>query len=122
MKILDNGHKYELATLDGGLPQILTFVKRHSVEEPERFPGNTENYPGTTLQNVIRALLNRIRYLNNQIWCAENLIILLALKLALWLLEFRAARRHGRFYLKSFWYSEHQPMCIKCGHTNCNHK
>lgn len=122
MKVIDSGHKYELNTLDGGFPQTLTFVKRHSVEEPEKFPGNFESYPGTTLQNVIRALLERFRYLHNQVWSLENLICILFLRLTLWLLEFRAARRHGKLYLKSLKYSEVTPMCIKCGHTFCHHK
>jgi hypothetical protein len=122
MKTIDPGHKYELATLDGGLPQTLTFVKRHDEENPDRFPGNTESHPGTTLQNVIRALLERFRYLQNQHACLENAICITFLRLSLWLLEFRAARRHGKFYLKSITFSENAPMCVKCGHTFCNHK
>jgi hypothetical protein len=122
MKVIDSGHDYELATLDGGFPQRLTFVKRHSVEDPMKFPGNTESHPGTTLQNVIRATLERFRYLHRQIWAVENLICIGMLRLALWLLEFRAARRHGRTYFKSLRFAETEPMCIKCGHTVCNHK
>jgi hypothetical protein len=122
MIVLDDGHKYELATLDGGFPQQLTFVKRHSVEEPDKFPGNFNSYPGTTLQNVIRALLNRMRYLNGQVWSFENTFILCFLKVSLWLLEFRAARRHGKFYLRGLDFAENEPMCVKCGHTFCKHK
>lgn len=122
MKVIDPGHKYELATLDGGLPQILTFVKRHDPKNPQRFPGNFESHPGTTLQNVLRVLLERFRYLDTQIPCLPNKVCILQLRLVLWLLEFRAARRHGRSYWKSPSFAEKAPMCIRCGHTVCHHK
>lgn len=121
MQILDQGHKYELATLDGGLPQTLTFVKRHDEENPQKYPGNENSYPGTTMQNVIRALLNRFRYVNKQHGCLENIIAIQCLRFTLWLLEFRAARRHRKLLLKSFSFVEFKPMCIKCGHTFCKH-
>lgn len=108
-------------TLDGFGNQVLTFVKRCDHQNPSRFPGNKNSYPGTTLQNVIRALLERMRYLQNQVWCFENAIGIFCLQLALWLLEFRAGRRHGRIYLKSLHFSEFAPMCPNCGHTACKH-
>lgn len=122
MKVLDAGHKYELATLDGGFPQVLTFVKRHDEENPTRFPGNRDSHPGTTIQNVLRALLERFRYLQRQHACLENVACIFCLRLSLWLIEFRAARRHRRFFIRSLSFAEHAPMCIKCGHTLCNHK
>ncbi len=124
MKVLDPGHTYLLNCLDG-LPnevRTLTFVKRCDLKNPKRFPGNTDSYPGTTLQNVIRAMLNRIRYLQNQVWAVENVFIIFSLKISLWLLEFRAARRHGKLFLKSMKFAEFEPMCKECGHTNCKHK
>ena len=36
MKVLDPGHKYELAVLDGDLPVILTYAKRIG----DKYPGN----------------------------------------------------------------------------------
>ncbi len=122
MKVLDEGHNYLLNNLDGlQSQQILTFVKRCDLENTKKFPGNFNSYPGTTLQNVIRALLNRMRYLQNQIYAPENSLIIFFLKSSLWLLEFRAARRHKRNYFKSLKFAEFSPMCPKCGHTNCNH-
>jgi hypothetical protein len=121
MKVIDKGHKYELLTLDGELRQELRFVKRHDPVRPWRFPGNTESYPGTTLQSVIRALLERMRYLQNQIWSAENSLIISMLRFSLWLLEFRAARRHKRFYWFGWDYAESAAMCRICGHTVCKH-
>jgi len=89
---------------------------------PERFPGNTNSYPGTTLQSVIRCLTNRVRYLQNQVWAIENVIILFLLRSCLWLLEFRAARRHHGFYWHGLDYAELHPMCSTCGHTQCEHQ
>jgi hypothetical protein len=119
MKIIDPGHFYFLKVLDKvpGDPDCepLIFVKRFG----PKFPGNTCGYRGTTMQNVLRALCDRIRYLQNQVWAPENVVILFAFRLALWLLEFRAARRHGRSYFRSLDFAEKAPMCDHCGHTNC---
>jgi hypothetical protein len=121
MKVIDPGHMYLLTRLDVGtgyMGTMLTFVKRCG----PKFPGNTGgNYPGTTLQNVLRALCDRMRYLQNQVWAAENVVILFALRLSIWLLEFRAARRHGRSYFHGLDFAEKSPMCSECGHTDCHH-
>lgn len=119
MKVIDRGHIYELESLDGGESQRLVFVKRFDPKDPSRFPGNFNAHPGTTLQNVIRALLERMRYLQGQIWCVENFIGIPLLRIALWLLEFRAARRHGRFFTHGLSFAENARMCPRCGHTDC---
>src|SRR5687768_16784057 len=95
MRVLDKGHEYELGSLDGDYVQRLRFVKRYDPVDPSKFPGNVNSYPGTTLQMVIRALLNRVRYLQGQKWCVENVLITFFLRASVWLLELRAARRHG---------------------------
>lgn len=117
--VLDKGHDYVLLALDGDFHQTLRFVKRMDHDGRNRYPGNTIQYPGTTMQSVIRCLLERLRYLQWQVWSIENAIVILALKLALWLFEFRAARRHGKFYFHSLKFAEHAPMCVCCGHTVC---
>jgi len=118
--IIDPGHSYLLLTLDGELKQTLTFVKRCDRQNPKRFPGNFNSYPGTTVQSVVRCLLERMRYLQRQVWCLENVFVIFCLKWVLWLMEFRAARRHRRLYLKSLHYAENQPLCLSCGHTLCD--
>ena len=120
IEVLDNGHQYRLLSLDGQLDQTLTFVKR--CNPPEKFPGNTNAYAGTTIQSVIRCLLDRMRYLQNQIWAPENALIIWLLRACLWLLETRAARRHGRRYCHNFEYAEFAPLCSVCGHTECEHQ
>jgi hypothetical protein len=119
--VIDPGHRYHLLTLDGPLDQRLQFVKRCDMERPERFPGNTNSYPGTTIQSVIRCLVDRLDYLQGQVRCKENAVILGFLRSCLWLLEFRAARRHGRNYWHGLRFAAESPMCPKCGHTACEH-
>lgn len=117
--ILDPGHIFELLTLDGELAQTLTFVKRFDPERPKKFPGNANAHPGTTLQSVIRCLIHRIDYLQNQIPHSNNLAIREYLMRCLWLLEDRAAQRHG--YSFDFRVEDmlEMPMCSHCGHVVC---
>jgi len=121
-KVIDPGHHYQLLVLDGfsNDERDLQFVKRCDRARPERYPGNTNSYPGTTLQSVIRCLIERLHYLQGQVWCLENWVILRALGLALWLLEFRAARRHKRFYWHGPKFATTARMCSMCGHTQCD--
>lgn len=118
-KVIDPGHIYELFTLDGELLQTLTFVKRHDPEHPERFPGNTNSHPGTTLQSVIRCLLDRVQYLNNQIPHQNNFTLIVYLERCLWLLEERAAERHGFSFELRPEDMAVMPMCPHCGHVVC---
>jgi hypothetical protein len=99
----------------------LRFVKRVDPDRPWRFPGNTNAHSGTTMQSVIRALLERLKYLQNQVWALENVPIIFALRCSLWLLEFRAARRHHRCYWHGFTFAETSQLCPRCGHTTCEH-
>ncbi len=118
-KIIDPGHKYELLTLDGDLKQQLTFVKRFDSKDPTRFPGNKNAYPGTTLQSVIRCLIERIDYLQKQIPHPNNLAIREMFVRQLWLLEDRAAERHGYSFELLPEETLTQPMCPHCGHVVC---
>ncbi len=114
MKILDPGHKYELQSLDGGKPQLKIFVKR----EGPNFPGNIGSYPGSNLQENWRADLNRLRYLWEQKPCVETENAILYVRLALWELEKRAARIHGRSEPTSK-EAEFGKTCVECGHVKC---
>ena len=115
---LDPGHYYKLPFFDctPGAFQRLVFVKRQGVN----YPGNTDSYPGTTLQCVLRACAYRVRYLNGQQSTVLNVLVLSCLLWALWLLEFRAARRKGRFYWHSLRFAGGAPLCPTCGHTDCH--
>lgn len=119
MKVLDPGHLYELKVLDADKEQWtktveLRFVKR----EGDKFPGNVGHYPGTNLQEVLRALLNRIAYLDLQEHDDRNLLIAEYTMKAIYLLEQRAAERHGRPtpMIEQACFGE---TCEKCGHVGC---
>lgn len=115
--IKDPGHLYLVDNIDGKGQQEIRFVKR----EGEGFPGNIGHYEGTTLQHVLRVCLDRFTYLQHQIPCDENINAIRDLRNILYLLEHRAARRHGKSaedltqFIASF-----GPMCTKCGHTICS--
>ena len=119
MKVLDPGHKYKLQTIDGTNQyheralNILQFVKR----EGPGYPGNTGSYPGTILQELWRAEIDRIKYLNNQIPCPENYDCIKHLRMCIYALEIRAAKRHDKvFILPTIVDIESIPTCPKCGH------
>lgn len=113
----DRGHLYYLPNIDGPGAGMINFVKRIG----PKFPGNRgKPIPGVTLQMVLRACLKRVRFLQRQVWSLENVFLMKALQTAIWLLEFRAARRHGRKYFHGLTFASGAPMCEKCGHTVCN--
>lgn len=121
--VLDSGHLYEPMSIDGDYEQDIQFVKRIDREDPTVYPGNTGTpHPGTTLQCVIRILADRVRYLQGQKPCVENLVLLHHLQESLWLLEKRAARRHGMKYNESPEFAMRAPVCSVCGHTICEHE
>lgn len=115
MQVIDPGHDYLLATLDGDGAQRLTFVKR----EGDLYPGNIGHHAGTTMQEVIRALVERATYVNNQLPCPETESAIALLKTTLILLELRAARRHDRTLTGSLDDIVNQPGCPVCLHVGC---
>jgi len=116
MKVLDPGHYYELKVLDSDteVPMHLRFVKR----EGPGYPGNVGHYPGTTMQEVLRAVVQRLEYVEQQVPDPQTEIALGSVKYAIWALECRAARRHGRDEptLDEALYGD---TCGKCNHVGC---
>jgi hypothetical protein len=92
MRVLDAGHEYELAHLDGSGTSRIVFVKR----EGEGYPGNVGHHEGTTSQEMFRILIDRARYVNNQIPCYQTWLSIWLAAACVWLYEHRAAKRHGR--------------------------
>lgn len=116
MKVVDEGHQYLLNRYDGEGVETLEFVKR----EGENYPGNEGTHPGTNLQEVFRACISRLKYLRKQEPNAYDDAIVYELKIAIWLLEMRAAERHGRTLKpNTFDNIEFEPTCTKCGHIQC---
>lgn len=123
MRIVDPGHHYVLLELDYEGPELaerhLIFVKR----EGEGYPGNTGHHSGTNMQEVLRAVFNRLDYLDNQIPDERNMRAKHKIAEAIWLLECRAADRHGRVH-PTVINSVSNETCKLCGHVGCggNHK
>lgn len=115
MNVLDPGHRYEVASFDGGDPQSIVFVKR----EGQGYPFNVGHHPGTNCQEVLRILIDRVGYLQRQIPCAENELIIDHLRASLRLFEERAAFRHGRVLGAGAAEIETEPFCATCGHIGC---
>lgn len=116
MTVIDPGHYFSLLRLDTlkGGDLTLRFVKRQGT----KYPGNTGSYPGTTLQEVLRACISRTKYLHKQAWHWTNLILLVCLHLAVWMLEIRAAIHHGR-RIPGVHAAVYGPVCVKCLHVGC---
>lgn len=91
MKIVEPGHVYDLATLDGdGTAVRLTFVNREEGTE----------HPGTQCQEVLRALIDRVQHCQGRLAWPGNHEIVRHLRMALVLFESRALVRKaekGRF-------------------------
>lgn len=83
MKIIEPGHIYELAHLDGHGTTKLTFVNREEGTEHE----------GTQTQEVLRALINRTWHCHECLPWEGNRLIVTHLQLALVLHESRALYR-----------------------------
>lgn len=116
MRVIDPGHEYSLDSLDGEFPQTLVFVKR----EGAPYPGNVGSHPGTTCQEVLRALISRLYYVQWQTPCPETALVIGNLESALYLLEVRAARRHGRMFSASMQdVTSGAGKCRSCGHVGC---
>lgn len=116
MRIIDQGHLYQLDHLDGDEYELLRFVKR----EGENYPGNVGHYEGTNIQEVLRALIHRIKYLDRQMHDDRNMHILHNLRHCIFLLESRAAERHNRILSQTNLPIEMLPYCKRCGHIECN--
>lgn len=119
MKVLEPGHLFELDRLDvpvgGPRTCFLEFVRRVG----EKYPGNPEPaHAGTTSQEVLRALIQRALYVNNQQACPETSEAVGYLIKALWLLECRAARLHGRKNPPPE-AAVYGTTCPGCGHVGC---
>ncbi len=115
MRVLDPGHVFELAHLDGDGIQQLRFVKREGIG----YPGNVGHHEGTNLQEVIRALIARLGYVDSQLYDDSNLECIEHLRECIRLLETRAAIRHGRSVPIFGKYPEILGTCSDCGHIGC---
>ena len=115
MEVIEPGHIFDLAPLDGDKPERLTFVMRTG----ENYPGNKQKHQGTNIQEVIRALISRVKYLNAQKPHVTNECCIIYLRLMLYNLELRAAEMHKRTPDFDPYEIELLPVCHRCGHISC---
>lgn len=96
MKIIREGHRYELANFENkeGQGQILQFIEKQPVS-PVCTVLETVN-DGTTNEEVIEALINRMQYLNGKFPCKENAMTITKLQEAKFWLRERTEDREKR--------------------------
>lgn len=94
MKVITEGHKYELDSFEGGTPQTIQFIEKVPVAE-----GSTELKTvndGTTNEEVLNVLLDRLNVLNKKFPCRENSIAITNLEQGLMWLNRRTDLRKQR--------------------------
>lgn len=96
MKVLVEGHKYELNNFENKEEQgqYLQFIQKEPKEE-----GSTELITisdGTTNEELLEVLINRISYLQNKFPCKENACCITHLQEGLMWLEKRTSDRLKR--------------------------
>jgi hypothetical protein len=98
MKVITTGHKYELASFEGGPAQTLQFIEKIPTPPPVKVEGPhmiTLN-DGTTNEEVLKVLIDRLQYLNGKFPCRENAIVITKLEESLMWLNKRTADRLAR--------------------------
>ena len=93
MKILTEGHVYELSSLDGTIDQKLQFIRKEINEETKKFETVMD---GTTDEEVISMLVNRMGVLQARVPCRETALVITKLEEALMWIGHRKADRVKR--------------------------
>lgn len=94
MNIVTTGHKYELASFEGGMPQTLQFIEKVPVAEGSKELTTVND--GTTNEEVLKVLIDRLQYLNGKFPCRENALVITKLEESLMWLNKRTADRTAR--------------------------
>lgn len=93
MKVLIEGHKYEVANFEGDTTQTITFIRKMNVPDQDELQ-TMEN--GTTNEALIEILIDRLNYLNKKFPCRENALAITKLDEALLWLNKRTSDRIKR--------------------------
>ena len=94
MHIITTGHKYELASFEGGPAQSLQFIEKVPTSEGSKELRTVND--GTTNEEVLRVLIDRLNCLQGKFPCRENAIVITKLEEALLWLNHRTAQRQAR--------------------------
>lgn len=83
MKVLKEGHLYELKSMELTNPQQVQFIEKEKINDEFRTIND-----GTTNEEVLEMLIDRIYFLQNKLSCRENSIVITHLEEALmWLMK-----------------------------------
>jgi len=94
MIVLTTGHKYELASFEGGPGQLLQFIEKVPIAQGSRELRTVND--GTTNEEVLKVLIDRLQYLNGKFPCRENALVITKLEESLMWLNKRTADRLAR--------------------------
>ena len=94
MQVITTGHKYELASFEGGPAQTLQFIEKVPTTEGAKELRTIND--GTTNEEVLKVLIDRLQYLNGKFPCRENAIVITKLEESLMWLNKRTADRKAR--------------------------
>lgn len=96
MKTIKPGHRYELASFEGGPPQTVQFIEK--VQKPDATVGLkfVTVHDGTTNEEVIEMLVDRLNHLQEKLPCRANAIAITHLETALLWLNKRTSDRVKR--------------------------
>lgn len=95
MKVIREGHKYELENFEvgGSLKQTIQFIEKEPHPHPT-FPGEMITiHNGTTNEDLLKLLIDRMQFLQSKFPCKENAIVITNLEESLMWLEKRTADR-----------------------------
>ena len=94
MQVITTGHKYVLASFEGGIEQVLQFIEKVPTAEGSNELRTVND--GTTNEEVLKVLIDRVQYLNGKFPCRENSIVITKLEESLMWLNKRTADRLAR--------------------------
>lgn len=94
MQVITTGHKYELASFEGGPAQTLQFIEKVPTAEGSKELRTVND--GTTNEEVLKVLIDRLQYLNGKFPCRENAIVITKLEESLMWLNKRTSDRLAR--------------------------
>lgn len=98
MKVVKEGHVYELANIEEDTHQIVQFI--HKDIDDDSTDRDTTNLKtitdGTSNEEVLKMMINRMNYLQRKMPCEENVSVIANLEKALESLTKRTQRRIDR--------------------------
>lgn len=92
MKVINEGHTYELETIQTKETDEPSFIVQF-FRGPK---GSGVDHVGTTNEEVLRMLIDRMRFLQQSLPCRENAIVITKLEEAFMWLEHRTNDRRER--------------------------